>query len=280
MSGDDFARRYVATLQRHLEQRDETSLTAAYELGRSAVREGSSVLELAVAHHDGLGRALDARGSSATDARSLVDRAGEFFCEALAAFDMVQRVLYETREAAAAERRQAATLRRLSTFLADASIAVDAGGSVEEMLQLVAEHAREVIGANRCIARLSLERDGERVRHVARAGEDEEHGDPAAGPRGDLETLYTAVAPRGRSVRLTGAELVAHPGFRALDLGEGQPPRGWLAASLTTLDGRDLGVVQLFDKDDGDFTELDEEVLVQLVQMASAAVERADLYRR
>jgi GAF domain-containing protein len=39
-------------------------------------------------------------------------------------------------------------------------------------------------------------------------------------------------------------------------------------------------VVQLFDKDDGDFTELDEEVLMQLVQMASAAVERADLYRR
>jgi GAF domain-containing protein len=55
---------------------------------------------------------------------------------------------------------------------------------------------------------------------------------------------------------------------------------GWLAASLTTLDGRDLGLIQLFDKADGDFTELDEEILVQLAQMASAAVERARLYRR
>ena len=37
--------------------------------------------------------------------------------------------------------------------------------------------------------------------------------------------------------------------------------------------------MQLFDKQDGEFTELDEAVLVQLAQMASAAVERAQLYR-
>ena len=57
-------------------------------------------------------------------------------------------------------------------------------------------------------------------------------------------------------------------------------PRGWIAAALTALDGRHLGLIQAFDKQTGDFTELDEAILVQLAQMASAAVERAQLYRR
>jgi GAF domain-containing protein len=38
-------------------------------------------------------------------------------------------------------------------------------------------------------------------------------------------------------------------------------------------------LIQLFDKRDADFSELDEAVLVQLAQMAAAAVERAQLYR-
>ena len=50
--------------------------------------------------------------------------------------------------------------------------------------------------------------------------------------------------------------------------------------SLTALDGAELGAVQLFDKQDGDFTADDEAALVHLTQMASAAVERARLYQR
>lgn len=60
---------------------------------------------------------------------------------------------------------------------------------------------------------------------------------------------------------------------------EQAPLQGWLAASLTALDGADLGAVQLFDKQDGDFTESDRAALVHLAQMASAAVERALLYQ-
>jgi GAF domain-containing protein len=50
--------------------------------------------------------------------------------------------------------------------------------------------------------------------------------------------------------------------------------RSWLVASLTAPDGADVGLIQAFDKRDGEFTHLDEEVLVQLAQMAAAAVER------
>src|SRR4029079_15597175 len=60
------------------------------------------------------------------------------------------------REQQAAIRRRAEMLHRLSTFLADASLALDAPGSVEEILQLVAEHARELVGAECCRVEVRL----------------------------------------------------------------------------------------------------------------------------
>ena len=55
-------------------------------------------------------------------------------------------------------------------------------------------------------------------------------------------------------------------------------PRGPRHASLSAPDGKEVGLIQAFDKRDGEFTHLDEEVLVELAQMAAAAVERAQRY--
>lgn len=130
------------------------------------------------------------------------------------------------------------------------------------------EIARELIGARRCIARLSV--NGGPPLHAVAAAEGEES--PATDGR-DLDLLYEAIAPPGGALRMSGSELPTHQAIA-------EPVRGWLAASLTALSGEDIGLVQLLDKQDGDFTELDEAVLVQLAQMASAAIERAQLYRR
>jgi GAF domain-containing protein len=47
------------------------------------------------------------------------------------------------------------------------------------------------------------------------------------------------------------------------------------------LDGRPLGLLQLFDfAGEHDFSELDEAVVMQLAQMASGTLERMALYRR
>jgi GAF domain-containing protein len=73
------------------------------------------------------------------------------------------------------------------------------------------------------------------------------------------------------------AELERDPACAALTALE-VPARGWLAAPLAGLDGRELGLVHVFDKHGGDFSELDEELLVQLAQMGSAALERVRLY--
>jgi signal transduction histidine kinase len=59
--------------------------------------------------------------------------------------------------------------------------------------------------------------------------------------------------------------------------------RGWLAAPLSGRDGaygRNLGLIQLSDKYDGEFTEQDEAELAQIALMVSIAVENRLCWRR
>ncbi len=269
-----FRTAYASALRDYLLDSTETSLRVAYELGREAVSRQLSVLDLAVAHHEALLSALDG-AADAAEVRRVTRAAGDFFLESLSNFEMVQRGFAEARQAVWLERRQTELSRQLSTFLADASLALDASHSLEEMLQLVAEQARELVGADCCVATVAME-------GCPRTAEAASH------PEGDrrwttflrwldLFAIYRLVRLSGGSVRISGEHLARLPLFRsgAID----RPLQGWLAASLTALDGSELGAVQLFDKQDGGFTRDDEAALVHLAQMASAAVERARLYQ-
>ena len=69
----------------------------------------------------------------------------------------------------------------------------------------------------------------------------------------DLFAIYRVIRLSGGSVRMAGEQLAALPPFRSA-VGN-RPLQGWLAASLTALDGSELGAIQLFDKQDGGFTE-------------------------
>jgi hypothetical protein len=236
-----FRASYSRAFAAFIARRGEPELRTAYELGREAVTNEVSVLDLAVAHHDALADAL----SETSDAPAVARAAGDFFLEAVSAYEMVQRGFREVREAAALERRQAELVRQLSNFLTDASLALGASDSLEEMLQLVAEQARELTGADRCVVRLDPER-GRPVTVVS--GGASNHSGPVVkaqfdGP--DSEQL-------GR-----GRRLVSEP--------------------LTTLAGDPIGSIEV---SSGELTELDAAVLIQLAQMASAAVERRQFYRR
>ena len=238
-----FGASYGEAFAAFLGQRDERQLRVAYELGREAVMGELSVLDLAIVHHDALAAALD----GADDPRAVTVSAGDFFLEALSAYEMVRRGFREARDAAALERRQADLLRQLSNFLADASLALGASDSLQEMLQLVAEQARELARAGRCLVMLDLGR-GRRVEAVS----------------GDVDTWS----------QLPQAEIAAPAGDHAARAdGEART----LREPLTTLDGRSIGSIEV---SAGDFTDLDAAVLVQLAQMASAAVERRWLYRK
>ena len=55
--------------------------------------------------------------------------------------------------------------------------------------------------------------------------------------------------------------------------------RSWLAAPLVGRNGRNMGLIHLADKMDGEFTEDDEAILVQLSQLTGIAIENARLYQ-
>lgn len=266
---------YASALGDYLREPDgERSLSVAYELGREAVRRRLSVLDLAMAHQDAVLSSLGG-APGAAHTRQVVSAAGDFFLESLSAFEMVQRGFGEAREAARAERRQTELSRQLSSFLADTSLALDASDSHEEMMRLVAEQARELVGAECCLATVAAEG---RPRSVEAASYDRADRRWASLVQWlDLVETYRLIRASGGSARIAGEHL-SGPGPLRAAAGE-RPLRGWLAASLTTLAGGELGAIQLFDKREGSFTADDEGALVHLAQMTSAAVERARVYR-
>ena len=81
-------------------------------------------------------------------------------------------------------------------------------------------------------------------------------------------------------MRMTQEELERHPSWRNFgqEAAHHPPMRGWLAVPLIGRNGQNLGIIQLSDKYEGEFTEADEAILVQFAQMASVAIENAELY--
>jgi hypothetical protein len=84
----------VAFLQ-YLPRREEAALSRGYELGRTSVTEGVSILELARIHHEVLLEAL--RETPAEELTEVATAASEFFVEVLATVDMTQRSLLDGR---------------------------------------------------------------------------------------------------------------------------------------------------------------------------------------
>jgi hypothetical protein len=271
-AAERFRAAYATALGEYLRDPTEASLRVAYELAREALGLRLSVLDLAVAHQEALLSALTP-ASYSVEVRRIAQAAGDFFLEGLSTFEMVQRGFREAQQAAWLGRRQTELSRQLSTFLADASLALDAEDSLPEMLRLVAEQARELVDAECCVVTVTAEGQ-------PRAAEADSHSEDSRWKTVvrwlDLSATYRLLRLRGGSARATAEEVASLPPLQAAG---DPPPRGWVAASLTALDGSELGAIQLFDKRDGSFGGEDEAALVHLAQMASAAVDRARLYR-
>jgi GAF domain-containing protein len=78
-----------------------------------------------------------------------------------------------------------------------------------------------------------------------------------------------------RPIRLTDAELRAHPEWRdfGTEADRHPPMRGWLAVPLIGADGENYGFIQASDRLEGDFTEQDEANLVRLARLTSFALD-------
>jgi CheY-like chemotaxis protein len=158
-------------------------------------------------------------------------------------------------------RRQADVLAHRANQLqklTQASLAINSALSPDRILEVVGDFARDVLGAHQSAAAV-------------------------------------AVDPRWSSAR--GTLVFSSPGWIAGDwpwlrdrqdlltfLARGNCPvreprraetPGWLVALMTARDGRRIGLLQVSDKRDGDFTEEDEGILTQLAQMGSIAIENS-----
>lgn len=82
-------RNYRAGFLRYLPNRDEAALDAGYQIGRSAVVDGLTILDLVQVHHDVLREVLGTGSPEELD--GLTATAGDFLVEVLATYEMTRR---------------------------------------------------------------------------------------------------------------------------------------------------------------------------------------------
>lgn len=161
---------------------------------------------------------------------------------------------------------------------ADAAQAITWHQTLEGTMQEIAEQARGVIGAHQAV--VSLSGEGSHLQAIHALSLSEKYA-AYRGLRdlGDGSGIYAMICENNRSVRMTQTELEAHPRWRGFGHYAGKHPamRGWLAVPLSGKNGKNIGLLQLSDKYEGDFTKQDEYVALELGHLASAALENSRL---
>ncbi|HEY9761658.1 MAG TPA: ATP-binding protein [Trichocoleus sp.] len=163
--------------------------------------------------------------------------------------------------------------------LTTAALAINSALSVEEVLQVIADQAAFTIGSHQCVISMTINQNWEQAINAIHLSDKyaqwRDYNEPPDG-----SGIYACVCHMNQPMRLTQAQLEVHPHWRNFGkaVADHPPMRGWLAAPLVGRDGQNIGLIQLSDKYEGEFTETDEAILMQLTQMAAVAVENARLY--
>jgi len=156
--------------------------------------------------------------------------------------------------------------------LTQASLTINSALSPDQTLRVVADFAREILGAHQAVAVAAPDQKWSAARTaVSLSRRYEEIGErPVLQDRAALVAFLSAVSGAVRRTR--GQEPSDWDRYFASD----RPARlGWLAAPLTGRDGRPMGLLHLLEKCEGEFTPDDESILTQLAQMSSIAIENA-----
>lgn len=161
---------------------------------------------------------------------------------------------------------------------ADAAQAITWHQTLEGMLQEIAHQARGVIGAHQALVSLRLGCGCGPFEHAVSLSEKYACAPHAKALPADSR-IEALIGTAGRALHLTQAQLEAHPCWSELSPGADQPllMNGWLAVPLTGREGENLGLLQLCDRYQDEFTQQDEYVAIELAHLASIAIENTRL---
>jgi PAS domain S-box-containing protein len=243
-----------------------TPVNKVLESGRTHVSAHDRVLIA----RDGTERPID------DSAAPIMDDRGETTGVVLVFRDVTGRkeAEKERKQVEQATRRRAEQLERL----AETATRINGAQGVDSVIAVVTEEARYLIGARHSATCMVLNpRQAHSYSVISTASN-------RACMRKCIETpgveLYEVIKAQNRPVRLTQADLADDPRWQALKKIAMAIPtaNGWLTAPLVGRDEKSMGLLQLADKDEGDFTADDEAILVQLSRLAAIAIENATLY--
>lgn len=191
--------------------------------------------------------------------------------------DVTDRKLDEIRLADALQRER--EQGRLLRLLPEAALTIHSSGSLDSVLRVIAEEARRILRAQRAVSSLTTSDDCPQATSSMSADSKEGHR-LAEGCEAAVAAFAAEVCCTNRPALRSRAQLEL-PQESDLPRLQGDSPgalRTWLAAPFISRNGENLGLIQVFNKDESDFTEIDEAVLVQLAHIASVAIENARLY--
>ena len=164
---------------------------------------------------------------------------------------------------------------------ADAVQAITAHQTLEATMQEVADQARGVLGTHQAVVSLTVGGNwAQAITSLSLSDKYAAHRSYAV--QADDSEIYALVCETNRPVRLTQQDLATHPRWRGILSEQHAHPamRGWLAVPLSRRDGQNMGLLQLSDKYEGEFTLRDEYVAAELAQLASIAMENAGLFEQ
>jgi len=158
--------------------------------------------------------------------------------------------------------------------LAEAFQAISACVGDETAIGLATRQAREIVGAHQAIGTLLPIPDSVRFRSIVAVSQEyAENAERVHHP--DLRRVATIAARALRPVRITAAmSSISTSAWEICSPSLGkQPPQTWIVVPLLSRRADLLGMLQLLDKIEGDFSADDEAALTQLAQVTAMVLE-------
>lgn len=181
-----------------------------------------------------------------------------------------ERMTAELRKALQQSEKQTEQLARLG----HAAIETAQCHDHQTLINYLVEQVRLTVGAHQAVISLTQGSDwGQAISGFSVSEKYADWRDYDSAPTG--EGIYALVCETNEPIVLSQNELERHPRWRGFgSQAEHHPPmRGWIAAPLVAQDGSNIGLLQLSDKEDGEFGPDDLAIIQQYAQMVVSIVE-------